>query len=313
MPPKKTTLTPAAKQLAKTKETEKSRTIKDKDKPRVKDILKDANPIKRSSRSVGRAGDVRRQRDSHAAKIEEEKAEQEREMQDLQEQIAYYRRDNGKIRRQQTAKFGLTLDDVNVVKENLEHARYVNNTLFREVESRKEECDKLAQEMDIVVDRIEELTFENSDLLREKRIYEHELEQTYQNQITIQRLQIMNKGMRTVLLQHKINPNADASKIKVSQTSPQTRENAASNRLNLPSLYAQGNLHGTRESRTVERRRHLSRKPSKANLKQIGSNSSANDYRWKSDQQYLIEENQPYLLSRIQTVHIPSGRKYTYL
>ena len=63
----------------------------------------------------------------------------------------------------------------------------------------------------------------------------------------------------------------------------------------------------------LEQLKEEDRKQSKANMKRIGSNSSANDYRWKSDQQYLIEENQPYLLSRIETVHIPSGRKYTYL
>lgn len=258
-----------------------------------KDKLADANPIKRSSQSVGRAGDLRRHRDANAALIEEERAEQQREIRELKDKIEFYKKDNEKLLRQQTAKFGLTLDNMNYLKEDLEIARTANDSLFREVESRKEECDKLAEEMDNVIRKINDLTLDHSDLLRERRIYERELEQLYENELKIQKLTRANKELKNILLRNKINPNVDASTLKTRSASP--HGGYYFDRPKLPTIFTKDNLLSFRNSKG---RQTMSRRSLTSRFRRTKSNSH-DFHRQNNPDVYVITERRPYLWKRV--------------
>lgn len=265
-------------------------------KTKEKDVLADANPIKRSSRAVGRAGDIRRQRDVHAAQIEQEKADQEQEIRQLRDKIAFYKRDNEKILKQQTKKFGTTLDDLKYVKDDLDQAKFFNNSLYQELESRKEENDKLTLEKEHVLTLINDLKAETSELEREKKIYERELNEVYRKELKVQRLQTSNKAMRSILIKHKINPNADASRIGVKSTSPQTQYYLPAKGSGLPTIYTKDNI--------LSARRECTKSLSRVNLRR--SRSTQRDSDSPVSEMYLISSHRPYMLTHVKTV--PTGR-----
>lgn len=227
------------------------------------------NPIQRPSKIMTRTGDLRKQRDAYNAIIAEEQAEKEREIQELQDKIQYYKKDNEKLLRQQTTKFGLTLDNMKVVKEELEQARSTNDSLYREVEARKEECDKLQNTMDDVIRRINDLMIESSDLNHEKRVFEKEREQLARNEIRIHQLVQSNKDLRALLLKHKINPNTDASRLRVKTTSP--RSEVSQSNIKLPMIYNKQNLLSFRSDE--ELRAIHNKKPLKGILRRTKSNN----------------------------------------
>lgn len=231
------------------KQSTKNEKFKDKDK---------INPFQRPTKNMSRAGDLRKQRDAFNVIIAEEQAQKAREIKELEEKIAYYKKDNEKLLRQQTAKFGLTLDNLEVVREELDQARLTNDSLYRDLESKKEECDKLQSTMDNVLKKISEAMIDSSDLNRERRIYEQEREQVARNEIRIHQLVQSNKDMRALLLKHKINPNVDASKIHVKSSSPRSEISHKSS--TLPVIYNRQNLTSFRseeEGRPLRQKRKL--------------------------------------------------------
>lgn len=247
MPPKKVTMAPGTKPAPGTRPARDEKSAKSdksgksrKGKPTTQLSMDKVNPIQRPSKIMTRTGDLRKQRDAYNQVIEEEKAQKEREIRELREKIVFYKKDNEKLLRQQTAKFGLTLDNLQGVKEELEQARSTNDNLYREVEARKEECDKLQMEMDEVIRKINELMIESSDLNRERRTYEREREQVARNEIQIHHLVHSNRELRNLLLKHKINPNTDASRIHVKSKSP--RSEPSQSNIKLPTIYNKQNL-----------------------------------------------------------------------
>lgn len=252
----------------------------------IKNTFKNINPIKRSSETVGRAGDIRRQRDAMAAKIEEEKAEQEREMKELRDRIRFYKADNAKLLRQQTAKFGLTLDSLKDVQSDLSRARYINDSLFREVEARKEECEKLEHERDTVLQRINELAIEDYEFQREKRSHERELEQVHENYSKIQSLVKANKDMRTSLIKHKINPSSDASKLKMTSRMTTHDERYPERDTSLPVIYTNRNV----QNRRGQREKVPAKRSNREKLRRTVSD--ARDYIRSSNEVFLLPQYQ---------------------
>lgn len=255
----------------------KSVTKKTKETAKLKDMDK-INPFQRPTKNMSRAGDIRKQRDAYGQVIVEEQAQKARELQELKDKITYFKRDNEKLLRQQTTKFGLTFDNMKVVKEELEQARLTNDSLFHEVESRKEECDKLQHIMDNVIKHINEHMLENSDLNREKREYEQDLEQVARNEIKIHALVQSNKDMRNLLLKHKINPSTDAAKMAVKTKSPRgevSHKNNNTNNTSLPMLYNRHNLLSFRND--AEKRAVQKRQP-KGILRRTKSNNPTTNY-----------------------------------
>lgn len=248
--------------------------------------FKNINPIKRSSETVGRAGDLRRQRDAMATKIEEEKAEQEREMAELRDRIRFYKGDNAKLLRQQAAKFGLTLDSLKDVQNDLSRARSINDSLFREVEARKEECEKLENERDTILQRINQLAIEDYEFQREKRIHERELEQVLENNTKIQALVKANKEMRTSLIKHKINPSSDASKLKMTSRMTKHDERYPERDTSLPVIYTNRNVHNRRGQREKMPPRRSNREKLRRTM------SDARDYIRSSNEVFLLPQYQ---------------------
>lgn len=213
-----------------------------------KTAIEKINPIQRSNKNVKRSRDLRRQRDAFADKVAMEKAEQETELKDLRSKIDFYKRDNDKLIRQQCAKFGMTLDKVKFVKDDLEQARSTNDGLFQQVESRKQECEKLQKEMDNIIQKINEVMIESSDLKREKKLFEQERQHIKTNEAKIQHLVKMNKEFRSLLQQHKINPNTNASEINLHTLSETTGTPQVRNDSSLPIIYNRHNLLSFRSS-----------------------------------------------------------------
>lgn len=265
MPPKRVSIAPNTKEGAKSAKANAKGTSQ-ASKPN-KNSLDKANPFKRASKDMKRAGDIRKQRNYYQNVIAEEREQKEREIRELQDKIVYYRRDNEKLLRQQKAKFGLKLDDLDVLKEDLDVARSTNDVLFQEVEARKEECDKLQHVMDNILNKINDVMVEKSDLNREKKYFEQEREKVARNEVKIHELVQSNKEMRAVLLQNKINPNSDASMIKAKTSSPRHFSDIDSK---LPVIYDRQSLLSFRSEENLGPSK---RKPRKGILRRTKSTS----------------------------------------
>jgi len=222
MPPKKGREADAKSVTSKKNEAAKS--IKSNDAKSVKSaksatgntkgILKNANPIKRSTESVGRAGDLRKQRDEFAAAVEKERRLQEEDVRGLLEKIKFYRKENEKLMKRQEVQFGMTLDSYNHVKQELTSARQMNDELLKDMERKKVECDKLQQEYDKAVERVKAAMAETAELQRQRRLLDKDETRIEDNENRIEHLRQANKDLRRVLLRNKIDPNADATKIQ---------------------------------------------------------------------------------------------------
>ncbi|KAH3862683.1 hypothetical protein DPMN_025656 [Dreissena polymorpha] len=255
------------------KSTKSSKSVKSVETVKSKaDNVKDISPIKRSSNTVGRAGDLRKQRDEFSQQIEKERREQEEDINRLLQQITHYRKDNDKLIRQQQAKYGLTLDTFKQVQEDLDLSRSTNDELYRHMESRKEECDKLQIEMDTVIQKINDAVLMTADLQREKRLYEKETAIVAQNEMKILKLTKSNKELRQLLIQNRINPTADASLIKARSTSPRGHTGDHIGHLPPPShfkkVYSKDNL---MSFKTETELRPLRRPPNKRLLRRARS------------------------------------------
>ena len=174
---------------------------------------KNLNPIQRSKENIKRTHDVRKAKGKYDSRIKSVAEEQESDRQYLVDQINQFRRDNDRMLKQQAHKFGITLDEMKHVKEELEMSKNTNDALYHEVEARKEECDKLQAELDILAERMNELTLDRYDLLHEKRINKEEIIQLQKTENKVNALMKDNKTLRMQLLKEKIDPSADASKV----------------------------------------------------------------------------------------------------
>jgi hypothetical protein len=277
MPPRKNSIAPRTKPGRESKSGKDIKPGKDiktgskQAKQNTKDVDK-VNPFQRSAKNMSRAGDIRRQRDTYNEIIAEEQAQRANEIKDLEERILYYKRDNEKLLRQQTVKYGTTLDGMKVIREELDQSRLANDSLYREVESRKEECDKLQNEMDLVLSKINEHMIECSDLNRERRIFEHEREQVARNEIRIHQLVQANKDLRAQLLKNKINPNTDASRIHIKSSSPRSEKIPSDP--TLPMIYNKHNLLSVRSEADLLSHHKKAKKPLKGILRRTRSNNS---------------------------------------
>ena len=195
-----------------------------------------ADPIQRQGKDI-KTRDLKKTRNAYAEQVEQERAERERDIKELRAKIEYLKRDSEKIIRNQQLKFGTTLDDMKTVKSDLELAKAINDALLKEVESKRQECDRIQDDMDEIIHKINNVMLEASDLNREKKIFEANTQKIARAEAKCQQLIKSNRDLRSVLLKNHLDPTADAREIQ--QPSPVSDKRRESS---FPMIYNKKNL-----------------------------------------------------------------------
>ena len=225
-----------------------------------------ANPIKRTS--MARTADIRRARDSYAKQIADEKAEQERDMRDLRQKIAFFRKDNEKLLKNQRVKWGMTLDEMQVAREQLHDSKGSNDELYRELESKKSDCDKLQAELQSLTNKISIAMLELNDLNRERKLNAVDKVKLVEAEKRAGRLFKANRDLRSTLLRNKVDPNVDALTMSSlnSYVMPPPRQRVPKT-LHLPQIITKENLLSFRSMDDI---RH-DKKPRRTSIKRTRS------------------------------------------
>ena len=209
--------------------------------------LKD--PIQRQGKDI-RTRDLKRTRNEYQQQVDAERAERNRDIRELRAKIEFLKRDSEKIVKSQQLKFGTTLDEMKTLQRDLDQAKAINDALLKEVEGKRMESERLQSDMDDILMKINDVMLEASDLNREKKIHETNVRKIDRMEEKCQRLIQNNRDLRSVLLKHHLDPNADAEGIltppPIENPSPPIKIRESS----LPMIYTKKNL--VREIRSLE-------------------------------------------------------------
>lgn len=208
--------------------------------------LKD--PIQRQGKNI-RTRDLKRTRSEYQQQAEEVRAERDRDIRELRAKIEFLKRDSEKIVKSQQLKFGTTLDEMKTLQRDLDQAKAINDALLKEVEGKRMESDRLQSDMDEIMYKINDVMLEASDLNREKKVHEANIRKIDRMEETCQLLIKHNRDLRSVLLKHHLDPNANAEGIPTPPPmgSPMQVKRRESS---LPMIYNKKNL--VREIRSLE-------------------------------------------------------------
>ena len=172
------------------------------------------DPIQRQGKDI-RTRDLKKTRNAYADQAAIERRERQRDIKELRAKIEFLRRDSEKMLRNQQLKFGTTLDDMKTVKSDLEQAKSINDALLREVESKRQECDRLQDGMDDIIHKINNVMLEASDLNKEKKTFEANTDKIAKVEARCQQLMKNNCDLRSVLLKNHLDPSADARAMQI--------------------------------------------------------------------------------------------------
>ena len=199
------------------------------------------DPIQRQGKDI-RTRDLKKTRNAYADQAAIERKERQRDIKELRAKIEFLKRDSEKILRNQQLKFGTTLDDMKTVKSDLEQAKSTNDALLREVESKRQECDRLQDGMDDIIHKINNVMLEASDLNKEKKTFEANTDKIAKVEARCQQLMKNNRDLRSVLLKNHLDPSADARTMQINANSPTIDINDKRRESSLPVIYNRKNL-----------------------------------------------------------------------
>ena len=128
------------------------------------------------------------------------------------------------------------------VKSDLEQAKSINDALLREVESKRQECDRLQDGMDDIIHKINNVMLEASDLNKEKKTFEANTDKIAKVEARCQQLMKNNRDLRSVLLKNHLDPSADARTMQINANSPTIDINDKRRETSLPVIYNRKNL-----------------------------------------------------------------------
>ena len=122
-------------------------------------------------------------------------------------------KDTNRIRKRQRFEYGMTLDEIDSIREEIESIKVQNAKLYEEMAHSKAISDKLEKELEDTKRRYSETKEKLIDSKRESKTWQETKEKLIRTEARVNQLFKRNRKLRTVLLKHKVDPNIDAREI----------------------------------------------------------------------------------------------------